>query len=206
MVGGVLFGGLYSYKTVPTFLWGCGSEHPCSCPIDHGFEAYRDVCAASANSTRDVVWAANTTAALDDTAGEEGDIMLVALAGLATLVCAVIVAFAITRTRNRRSLKVAAARIESARTKGSNILKVQEAKRERTWRVDPKDIALGRELGRGSFGVVHEGRWHGTAVAVKLLPFEASASDAVGLFTGEVATMINFHVRAASPSSRPGRH
>ena len=120
--------------------------------------------------------------------------MLVAFAGLATLVCTVIVAFAVARTRNRRALKVASARIESARLKGSNILKVQEAEKERTWRVDPKDIALGRELGRGSFGVVREGRWHGTAVAVKLLPFEASARDAVGLFTREVATMINFHV------------
>ena len=76
---------------------------------------------------------------------------------------------------------------------------VRPAEKERTWRVDPKDIALGRELGRGSFGVVREGRWHGTAVAVKLLPFEASASDAVGLFTREVATMINFHVRSFRP-------
>ena len=41
------------------------------------------------------------------------------------------------------------------------------------WRIEPAEIALGKKLGEGSFGVVYRGSWHGTRVAVKQVKLEA---------------------------------
>lgn len=37
------------------------------------------------------------------------------------------------------------------------------------WEVDPEELILGQELGSGQFGLVLEGRWRGTRVAVKMI-------------------------------------
>ncbi|XP_074530436.1 tyrosine-protein kinase ITK/TSK [Halichoeres trimaculatus] len=52
----------------------------------------------------------------------------------------------------------------------SDILKDQ-------WEVDPEELTLGRELGSGQFGLVLEGRWRETKVAVKMIREECMSDD-----------------------------
>jgi serine/threonine protein kinase len=59
------------------------------------------------------------------------------------------------------------------------------------WEIDPRDIAFGECIGRGSFGEVHAAVWHGRRVAVKsFLPRGAAVSERARLdFRREAAVM-----------------
>jgi serine/threonine protein kinase len=47
------------------------------------------------------------------------------------------------------------------------------AREHENWRVQEKDISFEKRIGRGAFGEVYKGRWHGITVAIKrLLPLE----------------------------------
>ena len=48
------------------------------------------------------------------------------------------------------------------------------------WRIASHDIAVGEEIGRGAFGVVHKATYHGMDVVVKKIA--ASAEEAEGQF------------------------
>lgn len=58
-----------------------------------------------------------------------------------------------------------------------------------SWTIDPKDLKFQKELGRGSFGVVSEGTWRNTKVAIKkALVSSAAAAES---FKKEVDLMQN---------------
>jgi hypothetical protein len=60
------------------------------------------------------------------------------------------------------------------------------------WRIDGADVKLGRELGRGAFGVVREAQLHGRKVAVKFVKLDGLGGDkdkATREFENEVARM-----------------
>uniref|UniRef100_A0A665U9M3 non-specific protein-tyrosine kinase n=1 Tax=Echeneis naucrates TaxID=173247 RepID=A0A665U9M3_ECHNA len=45
------------------------------------------------------------------------------------------------------------------------------------WEVDPEELILGQEIGSGQFGLVREGRWRETKVAVKMIREECMSDD-----------------------------
>lgn len=55
--------------------------------------------------------------------------------------------------------------------------------------IDFSEIKLGRMIGEGAFGKVHEGKWRGKAVAVKLLICQDLRSDILHEFQSEVEIM-----------------
>jgi hypothetical protein len=58
------------------------------------------------------------------------------------------------------------------------------------WRINGADLKLGRELGRGAFGVVREAQLHGRKVAVKFVKLDGLGGDkAAREFENEVARM-----------------
>lgn len=59
----------------------------------------------------------------------------------------------------------------------------------RTDEIDPTELKLGKVLGGGSFGVVHQGVWRGTAVAVKILKSGQSTATAIEEFKREVTML-----------------
>jgi serine/threonine protein kinase len=71
----------------------------------------------------------------------------------------------------------------------------------RRWRVaahpaQREDVQLSKKLGKGAFGIVYKGKWHGKAVAVKQVKTGVIGGDkAVAEFEAEVSTMANipFH-------------
>lgn len=61
-----------------------------------------------------------------------------------------------------------------------------------SWLLDPQDIHLGREIGRGTFGVVLQGTYFGSNVAIKQIASAANAlerAQAAKLLTNEVKTL-----------------
>jgi serine/threonine protein kinase len=60
-----------------------------------------------------------------------------------------------------------------------------------TWRIVPSELELGRELGRGAFGIVREARLHGRKVAVKQLKLNgvSGGDDEMRAFENEVGRM-----------------
>mmetsp|Transcript_20219 Transcript_20219/g.25063 ORF Transcript_20219/g.25063 Transcript_20219/m.25063 type:complete len:209 (+) Transcript_20219:52-678(+) len=63
---------------------------------------------------------------------------------------------------------------------------------EADWHIDPRSITPGKELGRGSFGVVRAAVWRHTPVAIKILYQDAQSEDQ-SLFEQEVAMMATLH-------------
>ena len=64
------------------------------------------------------------------------------------------------------------------------------------WELDPKELRVpdrGAILGRGSFGVVYRGVFHGSDVAVKEIRYAEGKRDAVDGFAQEVALMTKLH-------------
>jgi serine/threonine protein kinase len=59
--------------------------------------------------------------------------------------------------------------------------------------IDSKEIELGQILGRGSFGVVHQGKCRGKAVAVKKLHEQSLSQDALTDFANEIEIMTKIH-------------
>lgn len=45
------------------------------------------------------------------------------------------------------------------------------------WEVDPEELTLGQEIGSGQFGLVLEGRWRETKVAVKMIREECMSDE-----------------------------
>lgn len=60
------------------------------------------------------------------------------------------------------------------------------------WYIEGRTIKPGRELGRGSFGVVRKAEWRHTPVAVKILYTDSQAEDRE-LFEKEVRMMATLH-------------
>ncbi|KAJ8601387.1 hypothetical protein CTAYLR_004990 [Chrysophaeum taylorii] len=60
------------------------------------------------------------------------------------------------------------------------------------WRIAPEDVKQGKELGRGSYGIVRAAEWRHTPVAVKILYQDAQAEDRE-LFEREIKIMATLH-------------
>jgi len=57
------------------------------------------------------------------------------------------------------------------------------------WDISPGDFTLGPALGSGDFGIVYQGRWHGTPVAVKVLNNLTFVCG--GMFCSDCATYLH---------------
>ncbi|KAD7478885.1 hypothetical protein R6Q59_005303 [Mikania micrantha] len=78
----------------------------------------------------------------------------------------------ITRNHFLRSLN--SCKHQFNRVQPHDPITIQQNKRQQEqWQetVDPLKLVLGKVIGRGSFGVVHKGSYHGQTVAVKVLDF-----------------------------------
>mmetsp|Transcript_10819 Transcript_10819/g.43803 ORF Transcript_10819/g.43803 Transcript_10819/m.43803 type:complete len:397 (-) Transcript_10819:67-1257(-) len=60
------------------------------------------------------------------------------------------------------------------------------------WWISPVHVTHGAELGRGSYGIVREGKWRHSPVAIKILYQDAQAQDRE-LFEREVRIMATLH-------------
>ncbi|KAK9064502.1 hypothetical protein SSX86_015884 [Deinandra increscens subsp. villosa] len=75
------------------------------------------------------------------------------------------------------------------------IITSQRERQQQQWQetIDPHKLVLGKVIGRGAFGVVHKGSYHGQTVAVKVLDFgnkgvtEASVESMKNDFMKEVS-------------------
>ncbi|KAL3657559.1 hypothetical protein V7S43_017526 [Phytophthora oleae] len=74
-----------------------------------------------------------------------------------------------------------------------DVLKEKSAVKHRTTsysqNINFNEITLGRMIGEGAFGKVHEGKWRGKSVAVKLLICQDLRSDILNEFQSEVEIM-----------------
>ena len=71
-----------------------------------------------------------------------------------------------------------------------------EANFREGWELDYAEIQVPDKtaiLGRGSFGVVYRGVFHGSEVAVKLIRYAENKQEAVETFAQEVAIMTKLH-------------
>jgi serine/threonine protein kinase len=59
------------------------------------------------------------------------------------------------------------------------------------WEIDPAELQLGAELGRGAFGVVFRARWRQQDVAVKQVGYQNLTSDELEAFSREAQLMMN---------------
>lgn len=66
---------------------------------------------------------------------------------------------------------------------------LRPSRKKHAWELDPKDINLQKELGRGGFGVVFKGLWHGTTVAVKKLLNQKLDQAGLDTFMAEVSIL-----------------
>jgi serine/threonine protein kinase len=58
-----------------------------------------------------------------------------------------------------------------------------------TWRINPDELELGAELGRGAFGIVRQAMLHGRKVAVKQLKLQGAGEEEKRAFENEVGRM-----------------
>mmetsp|Transcript_71448 Transcript_71448/g.201609 ORF Transcript_71448/g.201609 Transcript_71448/m.201609 type:complete len:321 (+) Transcript_71448:193-1155(+) len=63
------------------------------------------------------------------------------------------------------------------------------------WTIDRSHLKIGRELGRGMFGVIREARWRGTPVAIKMLHLDVNhyMDENSELFAKELTAMRQLH-------------
>eukprot|EP01090_Pellita_catalonica_P022018 TRINITY_DN8408_c0_g1_i1.p1 TRINITY_DN8408_c0_g1~~TRINITY_DN8408_c0_g1_i1.p1 ORF type:complete len:803 (-),score=137.90 TRINITY_DN8408_c0_g1_i1:35-2395(-) len=64
-------------------------------------------------------------------------------------------------------------------------------RQKHVWEINPKDVEITRELGKGAFGVVYAGRLHGKEVAIKKLFMQDTEEDLMLDFKNEVQVMNN---------------
>ena len=57
------------------------------------------------------------------------------------------------------------------------------------WEIDPSELEIGRELGKGAFGTVLKGKLRGKEVAIKKLNVQEMDEDSLADFKQEVEIM-----------------
>ena len=70
----------------------------------------------------------------------------------------------------------------------SSVVQSSSSRPNDDWFIEPVDIELGKELGRGAFGVVYKARWHGETVAVKRMAVDGQ-DDELWREAGSMATL-----------------